>query len=158
MQQRGGGQINQGSLGGLSCPVNRTNTFSYSNNQSHLINSHNFNNLNNHVRVNPLSQTAYFNPMNSNIIYPYNEFIQENDISDTTNPNNNLSNLVQIAKPKKKNNTDVNKESKNKLSPDNLSVAKKKASDDTNNLLTFLNGINEELIDYVQTQKGSRYT
>jgi hypothetical protein len=37
-----------------------------------------------------------------------------------------------------------------------LSISEKKAKDDTKNLVDFLNGLQEDLIDYVRTHKGSR--
>jgi hypothetical protein len=38
----------------------------------------------------------------------------------------------------------------------NMSIIEKKKLCDTKNLLEFLNGLDEDLIDFVRTQKGSR--
>ena len=43
-----------------------------------------------------------------------------------------------------------------KFNSKTMSILEKKNMDDTKNLVDFLNGLDEELIDYVRTQKGSR--
>jgi len=43
-----------------------------------------------------------------------------------------------------------------KVNTRTMSIIEKKNLDETKSLLDFLNGIDEELIDYVRTQKGSR--
>lgn len=120
---------------------------------------------------------------------------QINPVSNSHSQNIHFNNIQihgQVTKPKRKNLTDVNKETyqniypqilsqnfsnsnqnegpnsqnnlkkkgnnnnNNVINTENSSILKKKVQDDSNSLNNFLKGINEELIDYVRTQKGSR--
>ncbi len=159
-----GAQVTQGQVG-FNHPI-RTNTFSYSNNTNPYFNNFRINSnpyynkipLNSLNNVNNTNNLIFFN--NTEMMHQSTKFSSNLNPSSSTNVNSNdvsINNTFNDnPKPKKKNFTDFYKDSKSKLSPDNQSIAKKKAVDDTNNLMSFLNGINEDLIDYVRTQKGSR--
>ena len=91
----------------------------------------------------------------------------------TTQSKNNQSNHKKSHDNLKYNNFNMNELKKNlvlppkkfsensplepsKFNSKTMSILEKKNMDDTKNLVDFLNGLDEELIDYVRTQKGSR--
>ena len=115
---------------------------------------------------------GYHIPQNRNLQYsnnqegknysPNNQFNRIPNYPKQNNSNNfNLSNMKDVInkidlEPQKKFSASPSTESSSRFSNSNLTIIEKKNRDDTKNLLDFLNNINENLIDYVKTQKGSR--
>ena len=81
--------------------------------------------------------------------------IQNSQISQDKSKKKNLTEGLKTRKKTCPNNPDLLIPQSHSVSTGNINN-KKKLSDDTNNLVMFLANINEDLIDYVTTQKGSR--
>ncbi len=69
---------------------------------------------------------------------------------------NELITEVPNYSPKKKYSEGVQNNDNFKFNSKTMSIMEKKNRDDTKNLTDFLNSLDEDLIDYVRTQKGSR--
>lgn len=133
-----------------SIPENKMSTGSFNNN-----------NNNNKIDNNQINNQNYYFPPQQN---QTSQVKSNTDVQSLNNPNeplnfretNNFFNYIPPRKTVSENFAMTSSDVAQKFNSRTMSIAEKKNRDDTKNLTDFLNSINEDLIDYVRTQKGSR--